>query len=281
MIRSSSAYSICTNRPEFNEDEYYAELSKLKAATAKNKISFNIKSLDKYCETDGIKTQAKKVKALVNKKYLAENDPLPDGAKTYIEERWLELNYDFYDFSVSDGMSQIMKGNICEEPAIDLLSKYYNYKFKKNSERKTFDFIAGECDLHIPERSTIRDVKVPETWKTFRKVQGIPLNYHWQLVAYCYLYGCSNAYLDYVLMPIPEEMIESFTRNFSDRELEKFLKEQEQIKTLALKDRIKTFKVTKDIQADIIFLESRLKKAKEYYDSLTYRKCMKFPDYEY
>jgi|VirMetMinimDraft_7_1064189.scaffolds.fasta_scaffold00418_24 hypothetical protein len=281
MIRSSSAYSICTNRPNFDEGAYFQILEKVKTKVQKKKETFSLAKIDDYCMTPGIATDAKSLKSQMTQKYNAEHDPLPDGAKTYLEERWLELNYSFYDFSIGDGLFKIMKGNLCEDGAIELLAKYYKMSFEKNGTRMSLDFLTGEADIIVSSQEIVRDVKVPETWKTFKKKKGIPLQYHWQLIAYCLLYNCTSAYLDYVLMPIPEEMLNTYAKNFSEKEMLRFEKEQKSINNLPIEYRIKTYKLQGDIQEDIMFLESRLKKAKEYYDSLTFSKCMKLPTHGY
>lgn len=273
MVRCSSAYSICTNRPNFNEAEYTAALDKFRTKVIAKLGQFDIRKIDEYVETSGLITDAKKIKILLTKKYLAEEDPLPDGAKSYLEKRWLELNYNFYDFSVRDDSIQILKGNVCEDEAIKVIGERYNFEVTKNEKSKSIPFLSGTCDMTY--NSVIRDCKVPQTWKTFRKVTGIPPIYYWQLVAYCILWECSNAYLDYVLMPVPGELIPNFIRGYSEQEVEKFYREQDTIKNLPLRHRVKTYKIHSNLEIEKSFLKSRLEKAEAYYNSLTYEKCMK------
>ena len=274
MIRCSSAYSICTNRPSFNEDEYNAIYEKVKEKVEKKGQVFSLLNIEDYCGMAGVMTDAKKLRTQIEKKYNAEHDPLPDGAKTYLEERWLELNYNFHDFGTTDSMPQIEKGNICEEGAIYLVGQRYNLAIEKNpNPAEGRGFLIGSYDVKYA--NVIRDIKVPETWKSFRSKTGIALVYYWQLIAYCLLHDCTSAYLDYVLMPYPEEMVPRIVKNYSEEEKLKFVQVQNAIRNLDPKDRIKTYKVEGDIQADIEFLESRLEKAEAYYDTLTYAKCMK------
>ena len=284
MIRSSSAYRICSHRPKFDENAHNALIHELKGKVGAKlgkhdnlplDHKFGREHLDMYCETAGLITIAKKVRTSMENKIKAEQDPLPDGAKTYLQERWLELNCNLHDFSTTEGTSQILKGNVCEEDAIKVISQQYGIPMKKNEDRKVFNFLTGECDVQY--ENVIRDVKVPETWKTFRSKDGITLTYYWQLVSYCYLYDKTKAYLDYVLMPTPEEMIPMLTKGLSERELENFWATEETIINLPLHQRVKTYKYEGNLVDDIAFLESRLIKAEEYYETLTYEICMKMP----
>jgi hypothetical protein len=133
--------------------------------------------------------------------------------------------------------------------------------------------MSGECDLIYGK--VIRDIKVPQNWSSFKSKTGIPLVYHWQLIAYCILYEANQAYLDYILMPTPHELIPKFVRGFSGEDCDKFDETEAAIMSLTLAQRVKTYRVQSDIAADITFLESRLVKAEEYYETLTYEKCMK------
>lgn len=274
MIRASSVHRICTHRAIFNEAEYDIKLLEIKEKV-KTKLgeSFNIDKLDVYVETAGLKTISRDFAKLLKKLAQASLDPLPEGAKTYLEELWLENNYDFYDFSLGEENYATQNGTISEDDAIVLLSEYYDMSFEKNIGRKTLDFFTGECDIHF--NNTIRDVKCPQSWKSMRGKLGISSTYYWQLIAYCYLYGAEQAFLDFVLMPVPEELEHLFTKSFSEIEHNKFNLQQKSILELPLNRRVKSFKLNADIPSEIEFMLSRLEKAKIYYSTLTYEKCMK------
>jgi len=268
-------HRICTNRPNFNEDHHESLIAIVKGKVEKTGkvFYFTDSAIDEYCETKGMMGDAKKLRTSLANKYRAENDPLPDGALTYLEELWLENNYNFHDLSLSEQSTQLLKGHACEDDAIKLLSQRYGIEMGKNEERKVIDFLTGECD--VTYSNVIRDVKVPETWKGFRSKKGITTQYHWQLIAYCHLYNCNAAYLDYVFMPVPEELMSRYCKGMTDAETEKFFDTQESIKCLLPHQRIKTYRVETNIHDDIQFMLSRLAKAKEYYETLTYEKCMK------
>ena len=137
---------------------------------------------------------------------------------------------------------------------------------------KVKGFLSGECDIKY--NTSIRDTKCPETWESFRNKSGIETAYYWQLIAYCYLYDCSSAFLDYVLMNTPEELIADYVKNFSEDEYQRFLLTEKAISKLPLEHRVKTYALECDLESEIEFMLSRLKKAQEYYETLDFETCM-------
>ena len=114
-----------------------------------------------------------------------------------MQELYLEKNHNFHDLSVSDYDIGLRKGNYAEEAAIDFLSVHLNQSLNKNVNRVETPLISGTAD--IINGKIVRDIKCPITWKTFRKKTDIETAYYWQLIAYCYLYNCDQAFLDYIL----------------------------------------------------------------------------------
>jgi len=274
-VRSSSVARICTNRPTFDEAEYKKDLIELKEKALKKKIVFEDVTIKNLQETAGLATIANKVAKHQEKEMLFKLDPLPDGAKTYLKELWLKANYGFVSFSLLENTPSLLKGNFQEDNAIVILNRKLGENFQKNTVRKDKGFLTGECDVinHI----MIRDTKVPETWVTFKAKHKIEDTYYWQGIAYCYLYERLTFWLDYVLMPVPDDVSiqERFTRGFSPNEKEEFFKMQEKIDSMPPEERVKSFSIpTEDIKNDIKFLISRLEKSEKYYNSLTYNKCM-------
>lgn len=281
MIRASGSYAIATNRPNFNQKDYDTCLFTLKEKVVeKTKMPFDMSKVSQYATTQGIMTIAKDFMSLVEKQYLAKEDPLPDGAKTYLEKVWLAEHVGLHSFSLKAEMPQIKKGNLLEDEAIELLNSFYNTTWKKNKLPMKKGFLAGTCD--IKHETVIRDIKCPENWETFRDKTEIGLVYRWQLVSYCYLYDCTEAVIDYVLMPTPEVMIPTVTWKFTEEEMARFYETENAIKSMHPGSRIKTYDLYDDkyggnLNSDIEFLLSRLTKAEDYYKSLTYKQCMKLP----
>jgi hypothetical protein len=273
MIRASSSHRVCTNRPFFDKMELEKATDILKnKVQEKLKTDYNPDKLIDYSETNGIMLVARDVIKLQKDYTNSVEDPLPDGAKTYLQELWLENNYKFFDASLLEGTFSLQKGRYCEDGAISIISQLNNTEYIKNTERISKGFLTGECDIKYHD--IIRDCKVPETWKSFKNKTGIDSVYKWQLISYCHLYDALDAFLDYVLMPTPPELLELATRNLSAYELEAFYTSEEAIKNLTLQQRIKTYKLENNMPEDIIFLKSRTEKSEVYYNSLTYEICM-------
>lgn len=272
-VRSSSVGKLCTNKPTFNSIELIQAETVVKNKIEKSGKIYNRDHLELYTTTKGIMTDAKKLKALFEKEQLFLLDPLPEGAMTYLEELWLQNHYGFKSFSLKEGNIATQKGTMVEDEAIALLSSYHNVKYVKNTIREKKGYLSGECDVHF--NSMIRDMKCPETWETFRKKTGIPSIYYWQLVAYCHLYDCTLAALDYVIMPNPEDLIPLITYNFSHNEYNEFMEMEEKIKSMPARQRVKSYTFQGDLLTEISFMLGRIEKSKIYYESLTYEKCMK------
>ncbi len=273
-LRASSIGKICTTRRSFDQVEYSTALTKLKAKVEKNPDNiFELSRLTEYAEMRGMITDAKRMMQLEENKLLVELDPLPDGGKTHLEELWLRANVKFQDFSLKDDSIQLIKGNESEDAAIALLGAKLGITITKNIDRITKGVLSGECD--VAYGNTVRDTKCPLLWKQFRAKQGVGGDYYWQLIAYCYLFEKREAWLDYVLMPMPIVLLNRYTAMFSDREKALFIEEQKIINKLPARYRVKSYQIDSNIENEIRFMLSRIEKAKVYYDSLTYEKCMK------
>lgn len=274
MIRASSIHRICTFKPEFDLKKHLEIEESIINTLQLYGIVFKLDDLKIY-EKDKrfnllIKTY---IKSLSNKKE-KENDELSNGAKKYLEDLWLELNYNFYEDS-KFGTEPIActKGILGEEEGIEIINKFYNLKCKKNEITITKDFITGTCDvfyINDKNKKVVRDNKSPVNWRSFKNIVELPECYYWQLIAYAYLYDAEELWVDFTLINTPLELREKFVRN--NKLL--FDKTEESISKLPIKYRIKSFEIT-NFQEDMDFMISRLEKSKFYYNSLNYEKCMK------
>lgn len=275
MIRCSSAGKICTNRPTFDEAAMMVAADKVKAKIGED---YDPLKMEEYAKTKGVMTIAKEVLKHMENHKAVQEDPLPDGAKSYLQERWLELNMEFMDVSMVSGNTATRKGNLVEDDAISMVGTLYNLDITKNEERITKGFLTGECDViyQTPTHKIIRDNKSPETWKTFRAKTGISPEYYWQLISYCHQYGAKEAYLDYTLMPDPPEVEEERTKYMSDGDIARYYAMQNSIEALPAEKRVKTYHISQEqVNNDLSFFQARLAKAEAYYNTLTYEKCMK------
>jgi hypothetical protein len=290
MIRASSAYKICTHRPEIDNNSVILAERILKEKIKDKKLGpYNKDKLDTYCETHGITTVAKAYKKALEQRELALIDDLPPGTKNYLKEVWLENNIGYVDFSTSEGFFGYIatqNGILSEEGAIKILNRKEGTNYKKNTKRITKGFVTGECDIRYNKVETdflhnkidivgIRDVKVPKDWKSFKSKNKIPSQYYWQLVVYCYLYQATEAYVDFIQMPLHDLLIDEYTRYFDDIQLDKFEIMQRSINDLSVDKRVKSFRLqTPSLEEDIKFFLSRLGKSELYYNQLTYEECM-------
>jgi len=134
----------------------------------------------------------------------SKDESLSVGAKTCVEKIAKELIYDFREIISSKYMT---KGIEVEEKSIELYNEVMFTSHTKNTERKTNDWITGECDLFTG--SKIIDVKSAWSLATFpvTAAQAVSKTYEWQLRAYMMLWNVEDAELAYCLVNTPEELI--------------------------------------------------------------------------
>ena len=268
MIRASNLHRICSTRLEDNSASYQESRKKLIEKVTAKKLVFSEGDVETYTTTQGLMTVAKD--------YISERDKYAIGAKTYMKELWLEIHHNFVMLSSGEEGLPTKKGKLVEGDAIKLLSNLYGIPMVKNEERVEVDFLTGEADIVYVEGSykVIRDNKSPANWMTFRSKMGIPSEYYWQLIGYCYLYGAKKAYLDYTLMPTPEELLLELKDKIGEEEFELHKKMNEEILNLPPEKRVKTFLLKADLEKEIAFMLSRIEKCKEYFNTLNYDICM-------
>jgi hypothetical protein len=96
------------------------------------------------------------------------------------------------------------KGIEVENDLIDFMADVLGFGLaEKNKVRLHEDWIEGECDVNLP--NCVVDVKASWNKTTLHKqiLEGIDINYRWQLVGYCFLYKKPKAILFYGLMNTP------------------------------------------------------------------------------
>lgn len=108
-------------------------------------------------------------------------------------------------------VKMIKKGNALECQAIELISRMNFVGLTKNTERLENDWFTGECD--VTNDDTVRDTKVSWSIGTFpwtesdAKALVKSSGYDWQGLAYCMLWGKSEHWVDFVLLPTPENIL--------------------------------------------------------------------------
>lgn len=194
---------------------------------------------------------------------------LSETCKTYCKD-W--VTEQIYGRRKEFSSKQTDKGNKTEFDAVELLECFYNWKFAaKNSSRKANDFMSGECDIVLDD--TIVDIKSSFTCFTFPIFETkIPdTDYEWQIQGYMSLWGKPKGMVSYVLMDMPDEMIDRELRyKFKDG----YTKEQYEAdyakyiySNIDTKYRVKSFEFEYDANK-IEQVEARVKLCREYIETL-------------
>lgn len=134
----------------------------------------------------------------------SKDEVLSVGAKSAIIKLAKEFVYG-YDERISNKYME--KGILMEDKSIELLNSVLFTDFKKNTERKTNDWITGECDISAPDR--IHDIKTSWSLATFPVLSfmGEDKTYEWQGRAYMMLWDVNQFEIDYCLVSTPEHLI--------------------------------------------------------------------------
>ena len=155
-------------------------------------------------KTTGQNVNGNKVKWTANKQdkydkliHSRDNPELSETAKTFILESMI---YDMLGVRKSIKSKYLDKGVVQEDLAIEWLSRIDNKSYKKNTERKSSEFVTGECDVDAGDR--IIDIK--NSWDFFTFFAAEPSSlYEWQGRAYMELWGRDKFELVYVLNDMP------------------------------------------------------------------------------
>ena len=133
-----------------------------------------------------------------------KGEPLSKGAKTALECMAKEYVYGFHEVISGKYMD---KGIIVEDESIALYNSVFFTDYKKNTERRTNEWITGECDIFTG--SKIIDIKSSWSLATFpaTSAAGIDKGYEWQLRAYLMLWNVDHAEIAYCMVNTPDELI--------------------------------------------------------------------------
>lgn len=132
--------------------------------------------------------------------------PLSVGAKTYIRQLAAQEILGI-DFEVSSKAME--KGIVCEQESINLLNNVRGLALVKNSERKTNDYLTGECDLFDGPKRRGHDIKTSWSAATF-PILSIDCEdklYDWQMRGYMMLWDADEWEVNYCLVDTPETLI--------------------------------------------------------------------------
>lgn len=144
-------------------------------------------------------------KLMTEPKTLKEG-PLSVGAKTYIRELAAQEIFGV-DFEVSS--KYLEKGNIVEPESIALLNRVRGLDLVKNTERRSNEWLTGECDLFDASRRRGHDLKSPWSVATFPICEAdcVDKLYEWQMRGYMALWDADEWEVNYALVDTPENLI--------------------------------------------------------------------------
>lgn len=153
-----------------------------------------------------IKFRCSSIGKLMTEPKTKAEGPLSVGAKTYIRSLAAQEIFGI-DFEVSS--KQMEKGLTVEQDSIDLLNRVRGLRLAKNTERKSNDFISGECDLFDVECRRGHDLKSSWSAATFpiAVVDCEDKLYDWQMRGYMWLWDASEWEVNYALVDTPEKLI--------------------------------------------------------------------------
>ena len=153
-----------------------------------------------------IKFRCSSIGKLMTEPKTKAEGPLSVGAKTYIRSLAAQEIFGI-DFEVSS--KQMEKGLIVEQDSIDLLNRVRGLLLTKNTERKSNDFISGECDLFDATRKRGHDLKSSWSAATFpiAVVDCEDKLYDWQMRGYMWLWDAGEWEVNYALVDTPEKLI--------------------------------------------------------------------------
>lgn len=180
--------------------------------------------------------------------------PLSVGAKTYIRELAAQEIFGV-DFQISS--KAIEKGIEVEEDSIQLLNRVRGLALKKNSERRSNDFITGECDLFDNQSKRGHDIKSSWSIQTFPILVADCEDklYEWQMRGYMALWDAEEWEVNYCLVNTPDRLI-----GFENMELHYVSHIPEHM-------RVTTWTVKRDIEKEAAIFE-KVQVAREYFKSV-------------
>lgn len=180
--------------------------------------------------------------------------PLSVGAKTYIRELAAQEIFGV-EFEISS--KQIEKGIEVEGDSIDLLNSVRGLSLVKNVERRSNDFITGECDLFDAEAKRGHDIKSSWSIATFPITVADCEDklYEWQMRGYMALWDAEEWEVNYCLVDTPDRLI-----SFEPMQLHVVSHMPEWM-------RVTTWTVKRDLEKEAAIYE-KVKAANEYLNSV-------------
>lgn len=186
---------------------------------------------------------------------------LSETAKKLIQD---EVRSEYFGVREQISSKAIQKGIACEQASIDLLNDVefrLSKPYTKNTERRSNDWITGECDIYDAESRVIRDIKTSWSLSTFPLFAIDASDYEWQMRGYMWLWDCDAASVDYCLVDTPEHLI-----GYEQRELHI-------VSHIEPEKRVKSFVFERDLEKELM-IKTRVEQLNEYYKQLRKQLCL-------
>ena len=153
-----------------------------------------------------IKFRCSSIGKLMTEPKTLKEGPLSVGARTYIRELAAQEIFGV-DFEVSS--KEMEKGIMVEQASIDLFNRVRGLSLVKNTERRSNDFLTGECDLFNAPVRRGHDLKSSWSAKTFpiSTVDCEDKLYEWQMRGYLALWDAKEWEVNYALVDTPDKLI--------------------------------------------------------------------------
>ena len=135
--------------------------------------------------------------------------PLSVGAKSAIREIAAQDLFGV-DFEISD--RKLEKGRRVEAEAIELVNRVRGTTLVKNTERRSNDWLTGECDVFDAARQAGGDIKAAWSLQTFpisrEDISAAQrVLYEWQFRGYMWLWDAPVWHGHYCMVDTPEDLI--------------------------------------------------------------------------
>jgi len=160
--------------------------------------------------------QEEELSSLIAKK----NAPprLSDTCISYLKEVYVHNKYGKEPIGGAERSKYTLKGKAVEDESIMMLSRIDSAHYEKNKERFYNSYLSGEPDIIVRDAQgypvEIKDIKSSYDYATLLANYGSQLNplYYAQMQGYMALTGADKAEVDYCLVNMPQEVIESEKR---------------------------------------------------------------------
>jgi len=131
--------------------------------------------------------------------------PLSVGAKTYIRTLAAQSILGI-DFEVTS--KEMEKGLLVEQQAIEMLNRVRGLDLMKNTERRSNEWLTGECDLFNAPARRGHDIKCSWSAATFPITVADCKDaiYEWQMRGYMNLHDADEWEVNYCLITTPEAL---------------------------------------------------------------------------